>query len=228
MTVNLGFVQITNEMLALGIFLLAAATDLLDGYLARRWGQITTVGTLLDPIADKCWFHLPSLAGRGAGGSRVDDDCRDRTRVRDLGLAQHCRAEGYIIKASDFGKAEAGLASSGDQPVDAEHAVAGASDRRHRLDVVRCCADCASAILYFRSFWRKVDIKVKRRRRRELLMKQARERHLLKQHPLVPPESPPFHGEGLPIELCLSSCVSITLLLAPEVEGAFNPHSEGG
>ena len=43
----------TNEFLALGIFLVAAATDLLDGYLARRLGQVTTVGTLLDPIADK-------------------------------------------------------------------------------------------------------------------------------------------------------------------------------
>ena len=44
---------ITRETFALLIFLAAAATDLLDGYLARRWGQITTVGTLLDPIADK-------------------------------------------------------------------------------------------------------------------------------------------------------------------------------
>src|SRR5579864_2056472 len=46
-------VTVTNEWLALFIFLVAAVTDLLDGYLARRWGQITTVGTLLDPIADK-------------------------------------------------------------------------------------------------------------------------------------------------------------------------------
>src|SRR5215467_8546250 len=42
-----------REFWALLIFLAAAATDLLDGYLARRWGQVTTVGTLLDPIADK-------------------------------------------------------------------------------------------------------------------------------------------------------------------------------
>src|ERR1019366_6146025 len=42
-----------HEFLSLAIFLAAAATDLLDGYLARRWGQITTVGMLLDPIADK-------------------------------------------------------------------------------------------------------------------------------------------------------------------------------
>src|SRR3954454_9343617 len=44
---------LTNQLVALAIFLAAAATDLLDGYLARRWGQVTTVGTLLDPIADK-------------------------------------------------------------------------------------------------------------------------------------------------------------------------------
>src|SRR5260221_6286989 len=43
---------ISNEVFALAIFLASASTDLLDGYLARRWKQVTTVGTLLDPIAD--------------------------------------------------------------------------------------------------------------------------------------------------------------------------------
>jgi len=38
---------------ALGCFLLASATDWLDGYLARRWRQTTPLGALLDPIADK-------------------------------------------------------------------------------------------------------------------------------------------------------------------------------
>src|SRR5882762_2701962 len=47
------FIPMSHDLFALGIFLAAAATDLMDGYLARRWGQITTVGTLLDPIADK-------------------------------------------------------------------------------------------------------------------------------------------------------------------------------
>jgi len=35
------------------IFVIAAVSDLLDGYIARRTGQVTTLGMLLDPIADK-------------------------------------------------------------------------------------------------------------------------------------------------------------------------------
>jgi len=42
-----------REVVAVVIFLVAAATDWLDGYLARTRGQVTTLGKLLDPIADK-------------------------------------------------------------------------------------------------------------------------------------------------------------------------------
>ncbi|MET0483835.1 MAG: CDP-diacylglycerol--glycerol-3-phosphate 3-phosphatidyltransferase [Aestuariivirgaceae bacterium] len=39
--------------LALGLFIAAGVTDFLDGYLARRWSQQSSLGRMLDPIADK-------------------------------------------------------------------------------------------------------------------------------------------------------------------------------
>jgi CDP-diacylglycerol--glycerol-3-phosphate 3-phosphatidyltransferase len=42
-----------REVVAVVIFLVAASTDWLDGYLARRRGEVTTLGKLLDPVADK-------------------------------------------------------------------------------------------------------------------------------------------------------------------------------
>ncbi len=42
-----------KEIVAFIIFLFAALTDMLDGFLARRRKQITTLGELLDPVADK-------------------------------------------------------------------------------------------------------------------------------------------------------------------------------
>lgn len=49
------FILITpkSPLLGISIFLIASATDFLDGYLARRSGQITKFGVILDPIADK-------------------------------------------------------------------------------------------------------------------------------------------------------------------------------
>ena len=42
-----------HALIAVGIFVLAAITDWADGFFARRRNEVTTLGTLLDPIADK-------------------------------------------------------------------------------------------------------------------------------------------------------------------------------
>ena len=43
----------TARWVALGIYVVAAITDFFDGYLARKWQQQSSLGVMLDPIADK-------------------------------------------------------------------------------------------------------------------------------------------------------------------------------
>src|SRR5580693_10718015 len=96
---------ITNDVVALIIFWMAAATDMLDGYLARRWGQVTTIGTLLDPIADK---RLVSAARIALVQVRVVPGWLVVLLVgREFavsGLRSIAATEGFTISASELGK----------------------------------------------------------------------------------------------------------------------------
>ncbi|MEO0455339.1 MAG: CDP-diacylglycerol--glycerol-3-phosphate 3-phosphatidyltransferase [Cyanobacteria bacterium P01_A01_bin.114] len=50
-----------RRWLATGVFLIAAGTDWLDGYLARRLNQVTDLGKFLDPLVDKLLVLAPLM-----------------------------------------------------------------------------------------------------------------------------------------------------------------------
>jgi cardiolipin synthase (CMP-forming) len=59
------FIVLGDYVAALVILIVASLTDLLDGYLARRLGQVTRLGQLLDPAADRLYIFA-ALVGLAA------------------------------------------------------------------------------------------------------------------------------------------------------------------
>lgn len=163
-------VPISREIFALAVFLIAAATDFIDGFLARRLGQVTTVGTLLDPIADKLLVSaaLISLVDIHRVAAWIVILIIGR-EFAVSGLRSIAAASGYIIKASELGKTKMAA-----QVAAISLVIAGI--RWPELNQLASLAMWAvmlfgivSAADYLRKFWRKVDDQVKLRRRRELL-----------------------------------------------------------
>src|SRR5579863_8188310 len=171
---------ITNDVVALIIFWVAAATDLLDGYLARRWGQVTTIGTLLDPIADKL---LVSAALISLVQVRVIPGWLVVLLVgREFavsGLRSIAAVEGYTIKASELGKTKTfwQVLAISLLMISMHHAWVARWANLSLYVVV--LFSIWSAISYFNKFWRKIDIRTKQGRRQELLIAERQRRRVL-------------------------------------------------
>ena len=171
--------MVANDFLALIVFLAAAATDLLDGYLARRWKQVTTVGTLLDPVADKLLISaaLVSLVQIRLlpGWMAILIISRE---FAVSGLRSIAAAEGYTIKAGELGKSKMMLQVVG-------VALVMLSIRWPQIRIPAMAVmwlvvifGVASAVDYFRKFWGKVDTSIKQRRRHELLTMERQKRRI--------------------------------------------------
>uniref|UniRef100_Q01SZ0 CDP-diacylglycerol--glycerol-3-phosphate 3-phosphatidyltransferase n=1 Tax=Solibacter usitatus (strain Ellin6076) TaxID=234267 RepID=Q01SZ0_SOLUE len=178
---QVGAVKVTNEWLSLAIFLVAAATDLLDGYLARRWKQVTTIGTLLDPIADKLLVSaaLISLVQvRSLPGWMAVLIIGREFAVS--GLRSIAATEGYTIKASDLGKTKmfCQVVAISVMMLAVRHPGLRTTGLALMWGVVFFAM--ASAISYFSKFWHKVDEGIKNRRRRELLVLDRKRRRALR------------------------------------------------
>ena len=99
------WIGVPQHVLAVSLFLFAASTDWLDGHLARRRRQVSRLGILLDPIADKLLISAALI-------SLVENHLAPAWAVvliigREFavsGLRSIAAAEGWAIAASPMGK----------------------------------------------------------------------------------------------------------------------------
>lgn len=95
------------EIFASILFILASITDGVDGYLARKRGQITTMGMLLDPLADKLLVSAAFIALVEVNPRIVPAWIAVLVIGREFlvsGLRSIATSEGFTIQASDLGK----------------------------------------------------------------------------------------------------------------------------
>lgn len=100
-----GLSPVPQQFLGVALFLAASITDWLDGHLARRRGQVSTLGILLDPIADKLLISaafITLVEARIAPAWAVAIIIGREFAVS--GLRSIAAAEGFTISASKMGK----------------------------------------------------------------------------------------------------------------------------
>src|SRR5271166_4230317 len=179
-----------QELTASILFVLASITDGLDGYLARKRKQITTVGMLLDPIADKIMVTGALIALVAYNPDVVKVWIAVVIIGREFlvsGLRSIASSEGFTIEASDLGKLK--------MVVQIVSVVAVILDHRwkelpwyflglpvHPIALasiwIMVGLSLVSAVDYFGAFWNKINRHAeKRRRRRSFVLSRRRKRN---------------------------------------------------
>jgi CDP-diacylglycerol--glycerol-3-phosphate 3-phosphatidyltransferase len=172
-----------KELLASALFIAASITDGIDGYLARKRGQITTMGILLDPLADKLLIAAAFITLVQFNPRLVPAWMAVVIIGREFlvsGLRSIAASEGFTIEASDLGKFK--------MVVQIVSVVAVILDHRWTewpvygsyffpVDWIARFAiwfmvslSLVSATDYFVAFWSKIDRRVVKRRRRAFVL----------------------------------------------------------
>lgn len=168
-----------QEIFASIVFILASITDGLDGYLARKRGQITTLGMLLDPLADKLMVSAAYIVLVAYNPRVVPPWIAVLVIGREFlvsGLRSIAASEGFTIDASEIGKLKT--------VIQIVSVVAAILDHRwsewdfggpfvvgvHLIAVTAIywmtVVSIISAVDYFVGFWKKIDHASGQRRRR--------------------------------------------------------------
>lgn len=178
-----------KEILASALFIAASITDGIDGYIARKRGQITTMGMLLDPLADKLLIAAAFVTLVQFNPRLVPPWIAVVIIGREFlvsGLRGIAASEGFTIEASDLGKFK--------MLVQIISVVAVILDHRWQVwpiysyyvfpvDWIARLAiwfmvllSLVSAGDYFVGFWKKIDRHVEKRRRRSFVLSRRKKR----------------------------------------------------
>lgn len=153
-----------RSLAAAVVFVIAAVTDLLDGYLARRRSQVTKLGRLLDPIADK----LLVLSGlillvqfqRVAAVVAILIIARE---VAVTGVRAIAASQGIVLSAETIGKYKMVAQVVAIVLLILEDGILPAAWNLHLVGTVVLYAALALALIsggrYLLSFWRQVALK---------------------------------------------------------------------
>jgi CDP-diacylglycerol--glycerol-3-phosphate 3-phosphatidyltransferase len=175
-----------QEIAASVLFVLASITDGLDGYLARKRSQITTMGMLLDPIADKIMVTGALIALVAYNPEVVKVWIAVVIIGREFlvsGLRSIASSEGFTIEASDLGKLKTVV-----QIVSVVSAILAHHWAQWTFGPViipvkwiaiaaiyfTVLVSVISAVDYFVGFWKKIDHASKDRRKTFVLSRRKR------------------------------------------------------
>jgi CDP-diacylglycerol--glycerol-3-phosphate 3-phosphatidyltransferase len=179
-----------QEIFASAIFILASITDGVDGYLARRRGQITTLGMLLDPLADKLMVTTAFILLVAYNPQIVPPWIAVLVIGREFlvsGLRSIASSEGFTIEASDLGKLKTVIQIVSVAAAILTHRweywnIDGFIVDMHLIAVTAiywmATVSIISAVDYFVGFWKKIDHASGRRRRRRSAVLSRKKRDL--------------------------------------------------